>query len=1807
MKIIYKNKTSEKELETDFSINNQDTIEIIKKKIAISLKKERKNVSINEIYLYTHIPIKFSTLKILHILTNNFLTPITYSILKNFCKNFSHINIDDIPYKSNYDYYDILNLNFDEPVIMYISLSLYSKNQNFIVNPFLLETENFSNDIQVNTQYNKLLLETSKLHTDSLYFCLAKDLFSLYDKSIHSSYISKTYFPFLYNNGIEEISQLLDFNDTDEYKNSIEKSENILNRINNYSDIKINNEGIKHIYFKIYPLIKINFPLRIIFDYLHTTYEYPFLKLNPGMKIENLIKLYSHQKTIDNQKIPYLSRKKIIELKNISGIGNKLAIFINTSENNDVNNLICEFDSNGIVHITMNNHTLLNITEIEDILNKHLNPLLHKINNYTTQYGYSTVIFDEILDNNVEIIDITYESKMPITKMNSIKQLLPCLSDSFNYIESDDDKYFNLVYKKISNFAQMGANEQLILDQFQKTQNSSDIIDYMILNNPDIPYDKIREQVLDVINDLQQKAEQFENMRFKNVKHPGFPVYGKFEKQQNSNNLHISISKINNLNYLNIINTYCKFIFAFYNEYGDINQDIKNCQISKTDVQSKLTEISNIDDVSQLDDTSDEFDEFDDIVFDDDEEEDFEDTMIGGGKSSSLKNPTLFFEKMFEHDETLFPKKSDSRFNAYSRSCPPNYKRQPVMLTEKEFIDISNNHPDSFYGYIKYGSSPDKEAYYICPRYWCLKTQTSLSKKEIFEENKCGGKDAIIPYDKIPKTIEDLPAGKSIYEFYHDVEHGDGKKKYPDYYRVHYPGFIESSKHEKGLSMPCCMKAAKVDNSGNYIENQLVSLVQKNRVNQNASKFSHHYNLSDKRNIEERSIKKERDDDGYIFKQESVSDLTAKFSKLGPGQLGYLPLKLQYMLQFDNTTCYKQSNEHLIKTNTPCMLRLGIEDNQKQSFMVAITKIYNIVNSTDFTLQEMKEKICQLIDIDIFVKLQNGNLIQVFQESDSPQNINLKIINKFEIIDSTIKDPNPPPDPPSRNSTKTNYYLDIGELLEKYKTTKVYDIAKVTPIFLVTIIRAYENFKKFIKSDSEYIDYTYLWDIICKPYSKLFPNGVDLIILDITNTDSTNRIDVLCPSNQYSNDLYSNKQTIILIKQTNINEETNMYYDVFEPIILFEIIDNKQKIYNPIFDKEKSIPKEIKNIIKSIKKHLCDKCNPFNMPSIPGKFKYHENDSLLTLIDKIKKINQEIIYLVLGFDFKCIGIKFKTNNNLTGFIPCYPSSIEYSLKVNEELKNVDIVLIDNINIWSSYDDTIEFLNQVKKYNKEIYCSPRYLLEEQGKLVGLYTETNQFIQFNPPISNDIVREYPIESVDTNPINVDKSIFYSNKINFNNSYAQKLKCEQAFLNAFRLLCRDKLAQLSNMKSHHEIKLYIEDESLPYDDKIKKISSILKIITKKYVKFINYTEEELSKISNVSLCNSNNTNLFCEGEKLKIPKINLITNDLNSNTYLTKVADELIRYKTTRDFILDPKQLFFFPTESSSLNNDEILVYDSEINDLFTHTLKAAHPSDFSLNKTADTITHNIDFEYNNIDSIECVQKPKYLGKTIKQIKDKLFPDKTFVRVYDNISYCTIQLLSEIYQAYMNKVITPEKIKEDLIYLYKEQIEKNKIQFHKAMQRQKKTNLYKLSNTDINISAIINDDDFYVCNLDIWMFVNLYKIPTILLSNNTNAFDDIRSNMIILYSLESDIKNNSSYIFIIAPAMQLNKPGKYQMLTRKSELESALFDVNTLTTSQSNVDSIFTSVLFYKNHYKDYDPKSKLIRTRKKSLTLDDYISM
>ena len=63
----------------------------------------------------------------------------------------------------------------------------------------------------------------------------------------------------------------------------------------------------------------------------------------------------------------------------------------------------------------------------------------------------------------------------------------------------------------------------------------------------------------------------------------------------------------------------------------------------------------------------------------------------------------------------------DSRYKLYSRACPYNVKRQPVILTEREKENIDKKAPGSYGTAIKYGSSPDSQYWYICPRYWCFK------------------------------------------------------------------------------------------------------------------------------------------------------------------------------------------------------------------------------------------------------------------------------------------------------------------------------------------------------------------------------------------------------------------------------------------------------------------------------------------------------------------------------------------------------------------------------------------------------------------------------------------------------------------------------------------------------------------------------------------------------------------------------------------------------------------------------------------------------------------------------------------------------------------------------------------------------------------------------------------------------------------------------------------------------------------------------------------------------------------------------
>ena len=79
----------------------------------------------------------------------------------------------------------------------------------------------------------------------------------------------------------------------------------------------------------------------------------------------------------------------------------------------------------------------------------------------------------------------------------------------------------------------------------------------------------------------------------------------------------------------------------------------------------------------------------------------------------SLSNPNPFYKRLESRDPKLFQTEIDKKFSAYSRICPSNIRRQPVILNdeEKEYIDMrdAENGTSSYGEFIRYGSPSSKD------------------------------------------------------------------------------------------------------------------------------------------------------------------------------------------------------------------------------------------------------------------------------------------------------------------------------------------------------------------------------------------------------------------------------------------------------------------------------------------------------------------------------------------------------------------------------------------------------------------------------------------------------------------------------------------------------------------------------------------------------------------------------------------------------------------------------------------------------------------------------------------------------------------------------------------------------------------------------------------------------------------------------------------------------------------------------------------------------------------------------------------
>ena len=816
-------------------------------------------------------------------------------------------------------------------------------------------------------------------------------------------------------------------------------------------------------------------------------------------------------------------------------------------------------------------------------------------------------------------------------------------------------------------------------------------------------------------------------------------------------------------------------------------------------------------------------------------------------------------------------------------------------------------------------------------------------------------------------------------------------------------------------------------------------------------------------------------------------------------RFGYLPVILQKFFNDFHINCQISSLDTRIKSNYNCLVRHGVEYSDKQSFIACMADVYSYISLPNIlSIKDFKNVIISSLSLDEFITYQNGNLVTQFQP----------FINVGETIDDVY---------PYEES-------EIPSLIKKYNGDTIFLRTSTNIKYLKNLILAYENFIQYLKDDNVVIDHSYLWDIVSKPNTKLFEQGLNLLILSIPDDDNTNNIELVCPKNHYSGVFYeSRKPYLILIQQGNH----------FEPIYSYKNIGKKTlriKIKKTFTDYDAYINPPIKNFIQRVVKPIFENQSLcFPQKSMPNHYKFKHPILLTNLIYELLLKNYEIINQVINFQSKVIGLIVKKNQRGC-FVPCFPSSIssEYSF-----------IYITDVE-WYPYKQTVEFLKKLHEItNGNVPCNPLFKVTETEHIVGILTETDQFIEISPFLFiNDIDASDNLRMLnETNYLLAEENMAFNKKEDEERvEYIHRLKEEYKSYNDFRNMIRNLLHKVEN----NSIRLDIDNE-------IKK-------------RFVLFSVKQTKIVSLIE---------------------RLLTNKQNDNReYIYHLADEMIRY--TRIYMY-----MFYPSVNLAFGDDNYIVLDNELlilqsNLLEDNYLENLIPNDenkYTTYTSYDTVEPKLTQPYSNEVTLNQPSINENCDIEIIPITSvfwkKMFPTNVREVRYNNNIVCGYLYIIDIIQKTRGVTFTISEIKTLLVREYDNYYSSYGIKILDILRFQGKNIIQQVKSNITNLSFFILSDDYYISLLDIYILFQYLKIPTFVVSNKPLMETNYSSNIICFYKELNDISKEDYVVLFSQPVSK--KIPRYIHLTTQ-DTSSMLF--NSLSFSKKLLTIFIQS-------YKDYMP--------------------
>ena len=1073
--------------------------------------------------------------------------------------------------------------------------------------------------------------------------------------------------------------------------------------------------------------------------------------------------------------------------------------------------------------------------------------------------------------------------------------------------------------------------------------------------------------------------------------------------------------------------------------------------------------------------------------------------------------------------------------------CPSNVRRQPVSLTQSELDEIkikSPNYLNEQHGDIlPYTSNPDnpddpEKNYYICPRYWCLLTNSPISEEDV-KSGKCG---------KIVEN-EKVKSGHYVYEFNSDKQ---------------FPGFLKNKTMDNKY-LPCCFKtnqskkynkgtiqkekekvndeeqeeapAGVEENKGEEVDaasdagvEPRAEVVEEGATEVKGPIIEEPHEDQEEGEGEGEGEGEEEEDNSYIINAEKV--------KINAGRWGYLPVSIQKF--FKEISCKINQNKKSV-----CLLRYGIRNIKKRSFLACIANAIFFSEHTDDGILIQTPKIMfndknpdadtmtkRIIDtvsnIDLFITYQNGTLVDNFAKTYDDMSI-------FDTVPQVYKD---------------------SKLYQRSSTPE-------QKKFFLKVLNALENFIIFLKDENVLLDYTYLWDIISSKNPLLFENGINLVILNIPDNDSTNNIEFICPSNSYSSHNFDpHRRTLFIIKRDDFYEPIYKYTNTNKGKILIQktFSDNDPH-------KSDDIKSLFTNIIKPIIKQNCSP-KPSN-----SLYKFKQPVPLDELHKKLISRKYDINNLVLNLRGKIIGVVATKNGN-RGFLPCEPTV------PTEEPKYKDfeyIYITDEPKLWNTYENTLMFLRNWYKIKGDEEqqpgenCSTFCKVIEDDHIVGFLTNTNQFIQLSQPAPNTVDNIHSVNN--NNYLVAENEILTSNKTDTTRvEYINKIKYEYNFYNAFRKTIR---ILLTKSPSTSSIKSTIDNNTILYPKKIELVKQQIMELVADKIEFSDEIDYDSFKEISTCItyqqdkCETKNPMCLYKGEScvLIIPRQNLVTPAIdNSEMYYTKIADEFIRFNNIKNFMFQSKNYLSFDKIGYNLYDNEIIMLESLLTpEYFDKLTKSSLPvNKYIINNSRDntnpitSLNDMIALKLNEIvqyDKEEKTEKEevKHVSTKISSVKlRECFPANCTELEYSASCQGTFQFIIDVIRKTNGIEITEENLREILVQLYENYTKSQLINIWAEQGKRGFAN--KIKRGELQFKDIIKHQTYYLTNLDLWLLLNNFRIPTIFISPKVLLETGNRNEAFI--AVRNPDQHSNIYVFIVIPTIK-EEARSYKVIEQENRI--------------------------------------------------------